>query len=73
MKMLCCSSSKCRDIGSVCGIYLVRHSYLLSTIWVANSLGAFSVTRKPSPGRSIPVNIASPWPSATGAIVRCFS
>src|SRR5271154_1674189 len=44
-----------------------------STMWVACSVGTFSVTRKPRPGRSMPANRDSPWPRTTGDCARCNS
>src|SRR5271170_2741985 len=44
-----------------------------STMWVACSVGTFSVTRKPRPGRSMPANRDSPRPRTTGDSARCNS
>ena len=44
--------------------------YLRSMTWVANSVAARSVTVKPSDCKSIPANMASPRPSATGVIAK---
>src|SRR5215831_14390717 len=41
-------------------------SYRLRTMWVACAVAWCSVTRKPSAGRSIPANIASPLPEHDG-------
>ncbi len=66
-----CASDAAYD-GEVAGLNR-RLGYFASTICVAFSLPTCSVTRKPSAGRSMSANIASPLPSTTGETAKCSS